>query len=1026
MATLSVPGHASQAQDVDDNIPNSVTIQVESLGERESNDTTNKNNLDKSQASLKYEDVNSNDSEKTEIICLTRNGTPVNFESGQNGTEDSFNMKDTDHLTGKVPKDIEEDNVRLRPLERRSSFEKKGLLGLMTPIIPMMPHIYGEDTLTSTFDQLHTDGKPKDLILAAAHIDDALHGRGAFGKAKAIFKPKYARNCFSIIDHKFFTWVMYFVILVHSALTIFEPTQEHLRPGQVHPVFIAIEALCLGMYILDVSLHLVYFTWTTFWTVEETKWMRVEFVFVCLFVVDFIILIVQEIVAVRLVMPFRCLRLAALHCKAKNVAHIFQVCISILVKLGKVFFIIILFIVIFSAIGVHVFMEDYHCIGVNVTAMMIAANKTAMLMNASSPVVNSSFCDSDSSNVYTGVFDNIAIAFLRLFVLLTSENYPDVMVPAFTVFKINFFYFGIFLYVGVFFLTAVLLAIVVDSYWALSKKHVKHERKRERAELLKAWNILDPLGEGSLATTDEKMMEIFRILRPKNSDDEIKELIDYVDEDRCGDIDVFDWTTRLTDALQYEFESDIQEFRVLGTSCKGRFKMKIRLFIDSLYFSRFILLLIILHSVLFCIKWYGMSDTADLVIQAMKSAIVGIFLVEIILRIISYGRDLQNLLDITDIAFTVIAILANIMWYFVPHIFTVPDEKMYKAAVTVTSCLAVFCRVFFNSRQAKNAFIMIKQIHPVLFDLIIMVGIIAYLYSVLGLEIFYGYKVNTAIDSSHTDHYDCGLGFDDFRCGMLIMFQMVTTSNWHEVMNSAMMATSKWASIFFVTSYVVINLVVMNLFVAIAIEAFNKLATIDEEELPGTDPLQDTQPEKEQATIGEVAKQFFTSVIASSREDRVHPEPILTPEARRRSISAVSRTSIRNSLAGSRAGSATSRTRVGSATSRNIAVPEIKEDTEESEEDYSGLTPAQIKERKLKKRMKKRKRQVAKIKVIFAFRKKSDDQLDLHVGDEVTILERNGDFIKGMARGKMGWFPGEFDIRNNPYFFCRWNFFTYL
>ena len=32
-----------------------------------------------------------------------------------------------------------------------------------------------------------------------------------------------------------------------------------------------------------------------------------------------------------------------------------------------------------------------------------------------------------------------------------------------------------------------------------SKKHVKKERSRERAELAKAWNLLDPLGRGELA-----------------------------------------------------------------------------------------------------------------------------------------------------------------------------------------------------------------------------------------------------------------------------------------------------------------------------------------------------------------------------------------------------------------------------------------------------------------------------------------------------------------------------------------------
>lgn len=62
-------------------------------------------------------------------------------------------------------------------------------------------------------------------------------------------------------------------------------------------------------------------------------------------------------------------------------------------------------------------------------------------------------------------FDHFGVAALQVFVLLTTENYPEIMMPAFNVTEWSFFYFGLFLYVGVFFLTAIVLAIIVDSYW---------------------------------------------------------------------------------------------------------------------------------------------------------------------------------------------------------------------------------------------------------------------------------------------------------------------------------------------------------------------------------------------------------------------------------------------------------------------------------------------------------------------------------------------------------------------------------
>ena len=42
-----------------------------------------------------------------------------------------------------------------------------------------------------------------------------------------------------------------------------------------------------------------------------------------------------------------------------------------------------------------------------------------------------------------------------------------------------------------------LIYILIDNR-EFSKKHVKKERTRERAELAKAWNLIDPLGQGKL------------------------------------------------------------------------------------------------------------------------------------------------------------------------------------------------------------------------------------------------------------------------------------------------------------------------------------------------------------------------------------------------------------------------------------------------------------------------------------------------------------------------------------------------
>ena len=62
---------------------------------------------------------------------------------------------------------------------------------------------------------------------------------------------------------------------------------------------------------------------------------------------------------------------------------------------------------------------------------------------------------------FSGSFDHIGIALIRLFVLVTTENYPDVMMPAYRESNMAFIFFGLFLVIGVFYILPMLLAIVM-------------------------------------------------------------------------------------------------------------------------------------------------------------------------------------------------------------------------------------------------------------------------------------------------------------------------------------------------------------------------------------------------------------------------------------------------------------------------------------------------------------------------------------------------------------------------------------
>ena len=55
------------------------------------------------------------------------------------------------------------------------------------------------------------------------------------------------------------------------------------------------------------------------------------------------------------------------------------------------------------------------------------------------------------------------------------------------------------------------------------------------------------------------------------------------------------------------------------------------------------------------------------------------------------------------------------------------------------------------------------------------------------------------------------------------MWQQITTSNWHDMMNSVAQASGDWAYIYFCIFYLTINLVLLDLTIAMTIEMYNAI-----------------------------------------------------------------------------------------------------------------------------------------------------------------------------------------------------------
>ncbi|RYR43371.1 hypothetical protein Ahy_A08g039791 isoform H [Arachis hypogaea] len=133
------------------------------------------------------------------------------------------------------------------------------------------------------------------------------------------------------------------------------------------------------------------------------------------------------------------------------------------------------------------------------------------------------------------VFTSYGATLYQIFVLFTTSNNPDVWVPAYKASRWYCLYFIIFVLLGVYFVTNLVLAVVYDSFKSELVKQVFEMDRMRRAMLEKAFNLLDTHSTGYL--NKDQCIRLFEELNkyrtlPKITKEEFELIFDELDDSR--------------------------------------------------------------------------------------------------------------------------------------------------------------------------------------------------------------------------------------------------------------------------------------------------------------------------------------------------------------------------------------------------------------------------------------------------------------------------------------------------------------
>ncbi|XP_057413248.1 voltage-dependent T-type calcium channel subunit alpha-1I isoform X5 [Balaenoptera acutorostrata] len=234
---------------------------------------------------------------------------------------------------------------------------------------------------------------------------------------------------------------------------------------------------------------------------------------------------------------------------------------------------------------------------------------------------------------------------------------------------------------------------------------------------------------------------------------------------------------------------------------------KLRGIVESKYFSRGIMMAILVNTVSMGIEHHQQPEELTNILEICNVVFTSMFALEMLLKLAAFGLFdyLRNPYNIFDSIIVIISI-----WEIVGQ----ADGGL--SVLRTFRLLRVLKLVRFMPALRRQLVVLMKTMDNVAtFCMLLMLFI--FIFSILGMHIF-GCKFSLRTDTGDT--VPDRKNFDSLLWAIVTVFQILTQEDWNVVLYNGMASTSPWASLYFVALMTFGNYVLFNLLVAILVEGF--------------------------------------------------------------------------------------------------------------------------------------------------------------------------------------------------------------
>ncbi|XP_056264603.1 two pore segment channel 3 [Pseudoliparis swirei] len=445
-------------------------------------------------------------------------------------------------------------------------------------------------------------------------------------------------------------------------------------------------------------------------------------------------------------------------------------------------------------------------------------------------------------------FTNYLEIVFDLYVLVTTANSPDVMMPAYNASFVFAIFFILYILINTYIFMSVFLAVVYNNYKKYLKEEVRQLVRAKRHKMVRAFAVLkEQRAEGGEpVVTQTNWNQIVKQVQPEISNAHRELLWSVSDNNNKGFIGKVAFV-QLADLLNIEVITLKSRPHPLHSAFPAFYMSASSRLLCRLVQHRVFVIaydLIILVNAVFI----GLDEENPLIANS-EWAFLALYLLEILLKLYVFEpraffsrHSFWNWFDTIIVISALIATIIN-------SVMTSSQSYTSRQILDIVFILRVLrlIRVVDSIKRFRAIINTLIRIGPAILTFGQLIIVVYYIFAMVGMELFKGkiqFFEDVSVDparaycgnpllkgTAFAQLNYCKNNFNNVVSSFILLLELTVVNQWHVLSSGFAAVTHVSARLFFIVFHIMVVIVIINIFVAFVLEAFFVEYSVDKGDL---------------------------------------------------------------------------------------------------------------------------------------------------------------------------------------------------